>query len=148
MHSFHLIITCFNVLKAVNTQLILVYTLYMYLPNDNNYMVGKCFLLIGLGHYYTVLCICTILSHRLLDLIELTSSGRVTDMNDAMLILSAVECLRSVMNNRDGLEYFISDTEAANQLIRGEMSCILYPSLYIYTFELNLTNGNPEEGLS
>ena len=103
----------------------------MYLPNDNNYMVMKCFLLIGLGYDFTVLCICTILYHRLLDLIELTSSGRVTDMNDAMLILSAVECLRSVMNNRDGLEYFISDTEAANQLIRGEMSCVLYPSLYI-----------------
>lgn len=58
-------------------------------------------------------------SQRLLDVINIIGSRRVSDVMDAMLMLASVECIRAVMNNTQGLEFFIYDVGAAQQLITG-----------------------------
>jgi len=57
---------------------------------------------------------------RLLDAVAVLTTSRVTDITDAMLLLAAMECIRCVMNNTQGLEFFITDIDATHQLIKGK----------------------------
>jgi len=63
------------------------------------------------------------------------SSKRVTQLSDAMLLLEVVECIRAVMNNRVGLEYFINHPEPSQKLILGTLpiaSSIRYTINYYF----------------
>ncbi|XP_067948065.1 inverted formin-2-like isoform X2 [Watersipora subatra] len=57
--------------------------------------------------------------NRLLDIVDAIGNGRVTGLMETMQLLSVIECIRSIMNNAQGLEYFITDMEATQHLIKG-----------------------------
>lgn len=55
----------------------------------------------------------------LLEMVENLSSQRVTQLTDAMLLLEVVQCIRALMNDKVGLEYFITHLESSQQLVLG-----------------------------
>jgi len=63
---------------------------------------------------------------RLLDAVAVLTTSRVTNITDAMLLLAAMECIRCVMNNTQGLEFFITDIDATHQLIKGKTTSQIF----------------------
>ena len=59
----------------------------------------------------------------LFDAVETISSRRVIQLSDCMLLLEAVACIRSMLNNKIGLEYIIANRKSKLlmcKLIKGK----------------------------
>lgn len=62
----------------------------------------------------------------LLDCVDNLSAGRVTQLSEALLLLEVVDCIKTVINSKLGMDYLVKADNDTKKLIKGKS--------YIYTF--------------
>lgn len=58
----------------------------------------------------------------LLDLVDTLGFKRVTQLSDALLLLESVECIKTLMNSKMGLQYLVQHGDYLKKLVKGK-SC-------------------------
>lgn len=61
----------------------------------------------------------------LLDCVDTLSSGRVSQLADALLLLEVVDCIKQVINSKLGMDYLVKEENDTKKLIKGKASYIL-----------------------
>ena len=56
----------------------------------------------------------------LLDIVDTLGQKRVTQLSDALLLLECVECIKTLMNSKMGLEYLVDHGEYLKKLVKGK----------------------------
>ena len=66
----------------------------------------------------------------LLDMVDSMSSKRVTALAEAMVLLECVACIKTLMNSRMGLDFFVLHPDCTHKLVKGKLLCFtLFASL-------------------
>lgn len=76
-------------------------------------------------------------SCSLLAVIGTMSERRVTELMDAMLLMTAVECVRSAIRDERTIDYFISDIDTTRNLIKGTNNCFSPSSTHTRSLSYN-----------
>ena len=63
-------------------------------------------------------------SDVLLDIVDTLGYKRVTQLSDALLLLESVECVKTLMNSKMGLDYLVQHGDYLKKLVKGE--CFYY----------------------
>ena len=58
-------------------------------------------------------------SDVLLDIVDALGNKRVTQLSDALLLLECVECIKTLMNSKMGLEYLVQHGDYLKKLVKG-----------------------------
>ena len=72
----------------------------------------------------------------LLDIVDTLGQKRVTQLSDALLLLECVECIKTLMNSKMGLEYLVDHGEYLKKLVKGKQllwSVLIHVCLYWQT---------------
>ena len=59
-------------------------------------------------------------SDVLLDIVDALGYKRVTKLSDALLLLESVECVKTIMNSKMGLDYLVQHGDYLKKLVKGE----------------------------
>ena len=60
-------------------------------------------------------------SDALLDLVDMLGFKRVTHLDDALLLLESVSCIKTLMNSKIGLPYLVQHGDYLKKLVKGEI---------------------------
>jgi hypothetical protein len=67
----------------------------------------------------------------LLDCVDSLSGGRVTQLSEALLLLEVVDCIKTVINSKLGMDYLVEADNDTKKLIKGKSYIIPLLSLYL-----------------
>lgn len=64
----------------------------------------------------------------LLDLVDSLESKRVSKLTDVQLLLECVGCIKSLLNSKLGVQYFVQHSHCLKKLVKGKSVTLLFYS--------------------